>query len=500
MKIMYRDLSENLPPTAVDQGDMTPTRLQVMNGKVPYLPCRVQLYDTNQVLHCLEQRHTSIRNNNDPSENDHNNKNSKNITPTWVAFVGDSKMRDKFATMVFGPISKFNWTTSWDAHTNGEYVELSMEALKKKIFKKTMQSMRAVSTDGLLQVDYVSATRGLTTDVHVDLPRPVPLLRRWATTTDNLPQLIVIGYGMWTFLIGYISKKPYLDPYDEILERWKATEEVLVSLASRTNVLVWPQGRKRSYAGLDFLRDTHFDYEAILKNNLEDKQALDWIEKAMHQALKNTGLTQWDSLVPFNLANIRECRAIREVIHRAYDSDGITVSESNTTLHRRKKRRDSAMNIQGSDIDDKPEDERKQRDNKMYPEESYGPTVNVMDTKKRERVLKEKLQANIIRVNNRVNSSLYDSLSIRNKERLNITKNTNSFIRNKIYQRYIDYISSVLKNISLKDLQSLYDSSFFKCKDALHTSEMSMQDEIQMIYNLLCNQYESKQSDLCCQV
>ncbi|CAL4107271.1 unnamed protein product, partial [Meganyctiphanes norvegica] len=252
----------------------------------------------------------------------------------------------------------------------------------------------------------------------------------------------------------------------------------------------------------------------------------------MHQALKNTGLTQWDSTLPFNLANIRECRAIRDVLHRAYDSDGITVSENNTTLHRRKKRRDPAMIIQGLDIHDKSVGQRKQEDNNISIEKNNGLTVKAIEKTIRDRVLKEKLQTNRMRIKdernamkngmainkslekkkrknadlkesvnasyeNNFNKSLYNSLSIINKEEL--TKNKNSSNEHKIYQKYIDYILSVVKQMPLKDLQSLYDSSFLKCKDALHTSEMSIQDEIHMIYNLLCNQYESKQSDLCCQ-
>ncbi|CAL4123201.1 unnamed protein product, partial [Meganyctiphanes norvegica] len=92
------------------------------------------------------------------------------------------------------------------------------------------------------QVDFVSATHGLRTDSY--LLKPVLVLKRWATTSEDLPHLIVMGHGIWTFFTSYHMKHPFLDPYDEILENWKQTADFLVNLAARTNVLVWPQGRK----------------------------------------------------------------------------------------------------------------------------------------------------------------------------------------------------------------------------------------------------------------
>ncbi|CAL4125083.1 unnamed protein product, partial [Meganyctiphanes norvegica] len=260
--------------------------------------------------------------------------------------------------------------------------------------------------------DFVTSTRGLMTGVGGSHLKPAPLLKKW-TTSDNVPHLIVMGHGMWTFVNREMFSKRILDPYDKILENWKQTADVLVSLGLRTNVIVWPQNKKRNFASLDFIKKRKFKMEDILKNNIYNDQSLEWIEKAMHQSLKNSGLTQWDSLVPFNLANIRECEAIREVLHNTtYDGANSTIYDSYTKSHRRKRRR----------------------------------------------------------------------------------------TKGRLTNQYTDYVLSVLKNISIKELEFLYYSPTLGCNDWLHNSHMTVQDEIYMIYNLLCNQFEEKQSDLCCQM
>ncbi|CAL4162795.1 unnamed protein product, partial [Meganyctiphanes norvegica] len=533
MEMMYRSLSEELPPTAVDQGMEPLTKLQVMKGTVPYLPCRIQLYDVKQLRRCLHLRHSNARNNNGINDNDSHNIKSSNITTTWLAFAGDSKMRDKFVALVFGLRSDFNWTISWDAQTNGEYVPLNMEDLEEQISKTSMNSMRVVSTDGLLQVDFVSATLGLNTVVHGI--RPVPLLRRWAATSEDLPHLIVIGHGMWTFAKSWIKKQPLLDSYDEVLENWKETADVLVSLAARTNVLVWPQNRKRILSALDHIRNENYKIFDILVNAHGSRAAQEWIEKAMHESMKNTGLIQWDSSVPFNRANIRECEAIREVLHRTNDGDDSTASGNYVASGKRKKRRDQGEIMKQTDMDNKTMIERKYKDNTTAIEEIYKQTRSAMEEKKKKRFIKKKLGVNLISVNEKIstkdndidtnkslgrqqirnrepnksvkvnykvplNISLNNSLNNRKLDKLTVEKMFYIFDGTKSYHKYIDYILVALKTMPFKDLESLYDSPILSCNDALHSTKSTIQDEIYMIYNLLCNQYEPKQDDLCCQM
>ncbi|CAL4087894.1 unnamed protein product, partial [Meganyctiphanes norvegica] len=52
------------------------TRLQILNGRVPYLPCKIQYYSADDVGTCLLSRAAAG-------------------ASTWVAFVGASKMREK---------------------------------------------------------------------------------------------------------------------------------------------------------------------------------------------------------------------------------------------------------------------------------------------------------------------------------------------------------------------------------------------------------------------
>ncbi|CAL4157795.1 unnamed protein product, partial [Meganyctiphanes norvegica] len=299
MESMYRNLSEVVPHTALDQGMMIPTRLQTVDGKLPYLPCQVKLYHANQLRHCLIQRNPYTKNdNNTDGEHHRSDLNPRGSIPTWVAFVGDSKMRDKFNAIVFGLRTDFNWSTSWDPKTNGLYVPVSMEELENAIAAKVMVSMRAVSTDNLLKVDFIWSSRGLVTDGGGT--KPVPLLNHWATLPEDVPHLIVMGrwmsIGLWTFKRSFELKQNFLAPYDAILKNWMQTTNVLASLAARTNVLVWPQGRKRDFVVFDRMKKANFSSRDILYEHMLSKQALEWIEKAMHESLKNTGVTLWDSL------------------------------------------------------------------------------------------------------------------------------------------------------------------------------------------------------------
>ncbi|CAL4101578.1 unnamed protein product, partial [Meganyctiphanes norvegica] len=118
MESLYRNLSEVVPPTELDQGMMTPTRLQTVNGRLPYLLCRVKLYGAKEIRGCLIRRKSNTKNENKTDDKHHRSEvNTRNTIPTWVAFVGDSKMRDKFIAMVFGLRADFNWSTSLDLQT-----------------------------------------------------------------------------------------------------------------------------------------------------------------------------------------------------------------------------------------------------------------------------------------------------------------------------------------------------------------------------------------------
>ncbi|CAL4107137.1 unnamed protein product, partial [Meganyctiphanes norvegica] len=394
MESMYRNLSEVVPPTSVDQGMMTPTRLQAVNGKLPYLPCRVQFYGAKQLRHCLLQRTSNTKNDIIADEHQRSDLNTRNIIPTWLAFVGDSKMRDKFHAIVFGLRAELKWSRSWDPHNNGSYIPVSLEELDKSIAAHLMVSMRAVSTDGLLQIDFVWSSRGLVTDTYKEGSRPVPLLKHWATTSKDMPHLIVMGIGLWTFLHAFESNQNYLAPYDSILQTWMQTIDVLNSLATQTNILVWPQNRKRDYAAFDYIKNKHFTKRDILLNHMISNQALEWIEMAMHASLQNiTGVTLWDSLLPFNLANIRECEAIREVIFEGYGEDDSTVSNKKITS--------PSMNINMYSYDDKTNGKIKNTENIIAPVEYLRNKSTSEREDKKKMIPTKELQINRIGINDK---------------------------------------------------------------------------------------------------
>ncbi|CAL4246666.1 unnamed protein product, partial [Meganyctiphanes norvegica] len=245
----------------------------------------------------------------------------------------------------------------------------------------------------------------------------------------------------------------------------------------------------RDYAALDHIQYKKTKISDILSNHILSKEALEWNEKAMHESLKNTDITIWDSLLPFNLANIRECEAIREVLHKIYDWDDSTVSKKHVP-HRIKK---------GSySYDYKTKDIKRNTENTIVPAEHFWKEIRPTGKDNYENNHTSSINSisSSISSSSSSNSSSSSRINYYNNDSYDNTKHNN----NQIYQNYIDYILGVLNKMPIKNLRSLYKSPVINCNDDLHNSQMTIQDEFYIIFNLLCNRYEPKQGDLCCQI
>ncbi|CAL4157793.1 unnamed protein product, partial [Meganyctiphanes norvegica] len=215
-------------------------------------------------------------------------------------------------------------------------------------------------------------------------------------------------YGLLDFMRALQLRQNFLAPYDAILKNWMQAKDVLVSLAARTNVLVWPQGRKRECVAFDHIRSKHFEISDILYHHMLSGEAMAWNEKAMHESLKNTGVTLWDSLLPFNLANIRECEAIREVLQITDLRDDGNIS-SKYAQQRRKKRTSQNVIIHKSSSDDRTTEERRITGDTIAPVEYVW---NKFISKGKEKGF----------YHNSLNESFQKSFNIRNKRNVNIIR------------------------------------------------------------------------------
>ncbi|KAK3867567.1 hypothetical protein Pcinc_026983 [Petrolisthes cinctipes] len=84
----YEELSRQLPRLLVQQEEnitkaqvYMDTRLASMRGAIPYLPCKVRRIRMDELRQCVAAR-------------------TQGGTNTWIAFVGDSNMRQKFHTFI----------------------------------------------------------------------------------------------------------------------------------------------------------------------------------------------------------------------------------------------------------------------------------------------------------------------------------------------------------------------------------------------------------------
>ncbi|ROT67040.1 hypothetical protein C7M84_014909 [Penaeus vannamei] len=119
---------------------------------------------------------------------------------------------------------------------------------------------------------------------------------------EVVPDVVVMGLGTW-----FLLQRQGLDelaPYTEAEFLLRPLVEPLARLARRTRVLWWHQSRYRWF-NLEGGGGTPWQ-DMLTHNQFRDSIPLmdAWLWLAV---FRNTGMWQWDSTVPFNLANYREC-------------------------------------------------------------------------------------------------------------------------------------------------------------------------------------------------
>lgn len=364
------------------------TRLHLMRGSVPYIPCQVQEYGVEAAGRCVAVR-------------------AAKGASTWIAFVGDSNGRQKLHSILsFLPadltysyylgkeqVSQYDFietvkyhnkrphtldiigrrhdphhdhhhspvspatttTTTTNAHgdlfsvlINSSTNSSTSHILGSAFFSNSFhQHPKTTSADGrfnkaskpLLETDLA----GVTYDLRVTLvwapcgttmDHPTARDGRKVTKLHDLllskvvPDVVVMGFGTWPLLMREYDDE--IVPFSEMDVLFRPLTQIVAALAARTRVIFWRQSR---YRGFNYDRDAHPSAlpwnedprgcwtNFLYYNQFEDSIPL--VDRWLWEILRRTGAWLWDSALPFNLANLKECQQLREAgyyNHTVYQS------------------------------------------------------------------------------------------------------------------------------------------------------------------------------------
>ncbi|XP_064122660.1 uncharacterized protein LOC135226902 [Macrobrachium nipponense] len=308
---------------------------QITGGRLSYLDCSIRLYDEAEVKKCSALRQKG------------------QDGPLWIAFYGDSKIRDKFVNFL-EMTRNFNWhiynntikektSTTWKAYSTAH--------------KKIHYSV-SVAGDHDAKLDFIWAGKGL--DIYNKSEVTGSELKFWAHNASRVPNLVIVGFGSWTVVSGSVTDRESLNQFSECADVWQSMAKVLSVLAARTNVLAWAQSRTREFTALSRINAVKVNKEdfskqqrgTVLVQQLDHilhysrlfSSTAEWIDEVMHMALQDTGVTIWDSTLPMNLLNIQECQVLHDsgmtwhptyTDHSCHDdihSDAYTVRDENMMI------------------------------------------------------------------------------------------------------------------------------------------------------------------------
>ncbi|XP_042889249.1 uncharacterized protein LOC122264428 [Penaeus japonicus] len=352
----YTELSNQLPSLLVGlthenssaSASVYPsTRLSLVNGSVPYIPCKIRQYDLPDLGSCSAAR-------------------SAQGKKTWIAFVGDSNGRQKVHTFVYFLPPDLEYTfflgeqqvtreaflaavahhhhrpLSFDilgrrreeghqaAHEEGgpkvsenplpsspdqDIFSFYEEPYDHTTFNSTMFPLHDSNVpleSYELRVTLVWAP--LASVVSSPLSREkmkIDKLKEWQKQ-EVIPDAIVVGFGTWMMLMKNTGDE--LVPYTEAEYRARPLVSQLTHLAARTTVLWWHQSRYRWFSFEDEIAGEEMKmmlwHKKVHMSQFSD--GIPFMDAWLWQtSLRDTGMWQWDSTVPFNLANLQECRSLR---------------------------------------------------------------------------------------------------------------------------------------------------------------------------------------------
>ncbi|XP_064114904.1 uncharacterized protein LOC135221070 isoform X2 [Macrobrachium nipponense] len=345
----YDRLSRGLPTLLPDDFSSTSelseihpgTRLQIMNGVIPYVPCQIREYSSDDLRRCCVSRKHSG-------------------SSTWVAFVGDSSMRLKVHEFLSVLPTGLNYTyfLGDKAVTRESFVEaLVLHKYRPSTFDvigwnplagETAHSRRLNASmpknptvQGEEEEERIGAVEYSDADISEDqAPHGTYQFRLslvWApdgserahyyrrgnkvrkilewTDAEPVPDIVVVGYGKWPLLLREYEDE--LVPFTELDHFSRPLVDVVRKLSAKTLVLLWSQSRYRWFnfeskkysPGKDGLKDY---WTTILHVN-QFSHAMPLIDAWLWTIFRGAGVWRWDSTLPFNLANLRECKVLNDL-------------------------------------------------------------------------------------------------------------------------------------------------------------------------------------------
>lgn len=334
------------------------TRLEMMGGAVPYIPCQVQQYGVQEAGHCVAVR-------------------AAKGASTWIAFVGDSNQRQKIHSFLdFLPpelvyffylgdkqVSLQEFTDAVSHHKIRPLVfeivgrlppppppspsaTMSTPPLHLMRSSDHRDSISASGGDELLRdkndrsgeteseasvrtllagksqpqepyifrvtVLWYPGTNDAIKSSSFSRKLVVSRLQEWLNM-NILPDAVVVGFGTWMLADRKITDE--LWPFTKLEEAALILEDILTRLAARTSLLFWVQSRYRWFntgghgpsADMKEGKAKYWDTFMYLNQFHDSLPLLDtWLWRIM----KRTGAWLWDSTLPFNLANLWECQRL----------------------------------------------------------------------------------------------------------------------------------------------------------------------------------------------
>ncbi|XP_042205724.1 uncharacterized protein LOC121854969 [Homarus americanus] len=138
------------------------------------------------------------------------------------------------------------------------------------------------------------------------LEQRVTKLQDWAKG-DVVPDVMVVGYATWFIVMRTALGE--LSHFTNLHRLSHPLVQTLSRLAHKTRMLLWSQSRYR------WFNFENADVSPNLKYLLyitQFRDSLPLMDAWLWSLLRPTGTWQWDSTLPFNLANLRECQAYKQ--------------------------------------------------------------------------------------------------------------------------------------------------------------------------------------------
>ncbi|XP_063887409.1 uncharacterized protein LOC135114984 isoform X1 [Scylla paramamosain] len=333
------------------------TRLELMGGTVPYIPCLVQEYRVKDAGRCVAVR-------------------AAKGASTWIAFVGDSNQRQKIHSfldflppdlaysfylgdkqvslqvftdavshhkkrppvfeIVGRPLPPPPTSTStpppplYPTRSLGHRYSISPsggdEVLRYKNDSNGGQKESHASQVTLLEgksqpqepyvfrvtVLWYPGTNDAVQSSSFSRKLVVARLQEWLNM-NTLPAAVVVGFGTW--MLADRKSTDELWPFTELEEAALALEDTLTRLAVRTSLLYWVQSRYRwfntgGHGPSADMKEGKFKYWDTFMYLNQFHDSLPLLDTWLWRIMKKTGAWLWDSTLPFNLANLRECQQL----------------------------------------------------------------------------------------------------------------------------------------------------------------------------------------------